>query len=53
VRPADETIAVELDPGDAVMMTPDLPHSGGVNHTGGVRYGVYFRWVQDGEPPAA
>jgi ectoine hydroxylase-related dioxygenase (phytanoyl-CoA dioxygenase family) len=45
VKRADETLPVELDPGDAVMMTPDLPHSGGVNRTGGVRYGVYFRWL--------
>jgi hypothetical protein len=45
VRLAEETVPVELDPGDAVMMTPDLPHSGGVNRTGGVRYGIYFRWL--------
>ena len=37
---------VEVDPGDAVMMTPDLPHSGGVNRTGAIRYGVYFRWLE-------
>src|SRR5919112_810416 len=36
---------VELAAGDAVMMTPDLPHSGGVNHTGAIRYGVYFRFL--------
>ncbi len=48
VQPDDgEPIAVELDPGDAVMMAPDLPHSGGVNFTGAVRYGVYFRWLED------
>jgi hypothetical protein len=47
VRLAEETVAVELDPGDAVMMTPDLPHSGGVNHTGSVRYGIYFRWLDE------
>ena len=47
VKPADEIEAVELDPGDAVMMTPDLPHSGGVNRTGSLRYGVYFRWLAD------
>jgi hypothetical protein len=38
---------VEVDPGDAVMMTPQVPHSGGVNVTGSVRYGVYFRWLAD------
>ena len=56
VSAGDETVAVELDPGDAVMMTPDLPHSGGVNHTGTVRYAVYFRWLADapdGAAPAA
>lgn len=42
-----EAVAVELDPGDAVMMRPDLPHSGGVNRTGTVRYSVYFRWLED------
>ena len=47
VDSADQPVAVELDPGDAVMMTPDLPHSGGVNRTGTVRYGVYFRWLAD------
>lgn len=42
------TTCVEIDPGDAVMMTPDLPHTGGVNLTGSVRYGIYFRWLDDG-----
>jgi hypothetical protein len=42
---------VELDPGDAVRMDPDLPHSGGINLTGAIRYGVYFRWLEDGAPP--
>jgi hypothetical protein len=45
MRLAEETVPVELDPGDAVMMTPDLPHSAGVNRTGSVRYGIYFRWL--------
>jgi hypothetical protein len=49
----DEAVAVEIDPGDAVMMAPDLPHSGGVNHTGAVRYGVYFRWLHDAPDAAA
>jgi hypothetical protein len=40
-----ETIAVELEPGDAVAMAPDLLHSGGINRTGAIRYGVYFRWL--------
>jgi hypothetical protein len=38
---------VEADPGDAIMMTPDLPHSGGVNRSGALRYGVYFRWLAE------
>jgi hypothetical protein len=38
---------VEVDPGDAIMMTPDLPHSGGVNLSGTLRYGVYFRWLAE------
>jgi hypothetical protein len=37
--------ALRLEPGDAVCMAPDLPHSGGVNRTGAIRYGVYFRFV--------
>ncbi len=37
---------IELDPGDAVMMTPGLMHSGGINHTGAIRYGLYFRWLK-------
>jgi hypothetical protein len=44
-----ETVATEVDPGDAVMMSPDLPHSGGVNLTGAIRYAVYFRYLS-GEP---
>ena len=39
---------VELAAGDAVMMDPDLEHSGGVNRTGAIRYGVYFRFLEDG-----
>ncbi|HEV2061966.1 MAG TPA: hypothetical protein VGR12_03860 [Solirubrobacteraceae bacterium] len=41
-----DSVVVEVDPGDAVMMTPDLPHTGGINRTGGIRYGVYFRWLE-------
>lgn len=56
VRTPDATLAVELDPGDAVMMDPELWHSGGINRTGGLRYGVYFRWLsggRSGSPVAA
>jgi hypothetical protein len=47
VRAGDEVTSIELEPGDAVAMAPDLPHSGGINRTGSIRYGVYFRWLQD------
>jgi ectoine hydroxylase-related dioxygenase (phytanoyl-CoA dioxygenase family) len=40
-------VAMELDPGDAVMMDPGVLHTGGVNTTGSIRYGVYFRWLED------
>ncbi len=47
VESEDGIVPIELDPGDAVMMTPDVPHSGGINVAGAVRYGVYFRWVDE------
>lgn len=47
VRRDDEIEAVELMPGDAVMMGPELWHSAGINVTGAIRYGVYFRWLDD------
>jgi ectoine hydroxylase-related dioxygenase (phytanoyl-CoA dioxygenase family) len=50
VKTPDGPAPIELDPGDAVMMTPDVPHSGGINRTGEIRFGVYFRWL---EPVAA
>ena len=43
----DTPVPVEVDPGDAVMMAPDLPHTGGVNRTGALRYGIYLRWLGD------
>ncbi|HZE05901.1 MAG TPA: hypothetical protein VE127_11790 [Solirubrobacteraceae bacterium] len=46
IKSGDEVIPVELDPGDAVAMAPDQLHSGGINTTGSIRYGVYFRWLQ-------
>lgn len=46
VKAGDEAVPVEVDPGDAVSMAPDLMHSGGVNRTGTIRYGVYFRYVE-------
>jgi hypothetical protein len=38
--------AIELEPGDAVMFEPWVSHSGGINRTGQIRYGVYFRWLE-------
>jgi hypothetical protein len=46
VKQGDEVTPVEIEPGDAVAMAPDVEHSGGINVTGAVRYGVYFRWLQ-------
>lgn len=46
IKPASGLQSVELDPGDAVMMRPCLLHSGGINRTGAIRYGVYFRWLE-------
>jgi hypothetical protein len=37
---------VELDPGDVLVMDPLLPHASGLNRTGGIRYAVYFRFLQ-------
>lgn len=48
-----EPVAIELDPGDAVMMAAATRHSGGINLTGGVRYGVYFRWLSSSSQPPA
>ena len=39
---------LELEPGDAVVMHPRLPHSSGVNREGGIRYAVYFRFLEPG-----
>lgn len=53
VRPGGEAVPVEVEPGDAVLMTPGLEHSGGINLSGAIRYGVYFRWLEDGDGVAA
>jgi hypothetical protein len=47
VQTSEGPAPVEMDPGDAIMMSPDLPHSGGVNYSGRLRYGVYFRWLAE------
>jgi Phytanoyl-CoA dioxygenase (PhyH) len=41
---------VDLDPGDVLVMDPRLPHSSGYNRTGGIRYCVYFRFLDDAPP---
>jgi hypothetical protein len=57
VRTGGSTVALELEPGDAVRMAPGQWHSGGINRTGAIRYGVYFRWLEpgpaDNQPTAA
>jgi ectoine hydroxylase-related dioxygenase (phytanoyl-CoA dioxygenase family) len=50
IRSGDRTVAVELEPGDAVMMDPEMLHTGGINTTGSIRYGVYFRWLEELAP---
>jgi hypothetical protein len=38
---------VELAVGDVVVMDPMLPHTSGLNQTGGIRYAVYFRFLEN------
>jgi hypothetical protein len=38
--------AVELAPGDAVVMHPRLPHTSGLNREGSIRYAIYFRFLE-------
>jgi hypothetical protein len=35
-----------LEPGDVVVMHPDLPHASGYNREGAIRYAVYFRFLE-------
>ena len=49
VEQEDRVTPVELDSGDAVMMAPQLRHSGGLNMSGAIRYGVYLRWLAEGD----
>lgn len=51
IEAGDAPEPVELAAGDAVMMHPDQLHTGGVNRTGAIRYGVYFRYLEGEEPP--
>lgn len=43
---SDEPRAIVLKAGDAVILRPDVPHSPGVNRSGSIRAGVYFRWLR-------
>jgi hypothetical protein len=40
-----EPEAVELEPGDAIVMDPQLPHASGLNRAGALRYAAYFRFL--------
>jgi hypothetical protein len=41
----DEPEPLNLEAGDVVVMHPKLPHSSGLNREGGIRYAVYFRFL--------
>jgi len=36
----------KLNPGDYVVFSADVPHSGGINYSGQIRYAVYFRYLR-------
>lgn len=38
--------ALRLPAGSVIDLPPDLPHATGVNRSGRVRAGLYFRWVE-------
>jgi hypothetical protein len=38
--------ALELEPGDTVVMHPQLPHASGLNREGEIRYAVHFRFLE-------
>jgi hypothetical protein len=41
-----EPTALDLSPGDVLVMHPGLPHASGFNRQGGIRYAVYFRFLE-------
>ena len=49
IWPLDATAPREvcLEPGDVIVMDPALPHASGKNHTGSIRYCVYFRFLEE------
>src|SRR4051794_18592513 len=48
VWPVDgsDPVGVELDTGDVLLMSPELPHASGLNREGIIRYAAYFRFLQ-------
>jgi hypothetical protein len=42
-----EPQALEVEPGDVVVMHPQLPHTSGLNREGRIRYAVYFRYLEE------
>jgi ectoine hydroxylase-related dioxygenase (phytanoyl-CoA dioxygenase family) len=41
----DGPVPLELRTGDLLVMHPKLPHSGGLNREGSIRYAIYFRFL--------
>ncbi len=44
--------ALDLAPGDVLVIHPQLPHSSGFNREGAIRYAVYFRFLEPRENAA-
>jgi ectoine hydroxylase-related dioxygenase (phytanoyl-CoA dioxygenase family) len=48
-RPYEAT----LEPGDVIVMHPQLPHTAGFNATAEIRYAIYFRYVERDDSTSA
>jgi hypothetical protein len=48
---AEDREALDVEPGDLVVMHPALPHTSGLNREGAIRYAIYFRYLEP-EPAA-
>lgn len=46
----DDPTPVDLEPGDVLVMHPNLPHASGLNREGTLRYAVYFRFLEQPNP---
>ena len=46
-----ESEALDLRPGDVVAFDPGQKHSPGINRSGAVRAGLYFRWMTEQPSP--